>query len=123
MDESIKLSPIGDEYEIFVSRHHTFGTDAIVLASFANPRKTDKAVDLGTGCGIIPLIMLRNGMLSEVTGVEISEEATALCEKTKKEPQKAAHKTVFAYFSVRLCIFYQPLWQRTADLTTNRRMV
>ncbi len=35
-----------------------FGTDAVILADFAAPKKGDKVVDLGTGTGILPLLML-----------------------------------------------------------------
>ena len=42
-------------------------------------------VDLGTGCGIIPLLMLRDGLLKNAIGIDISEEATALAQKTKEE--------------------------------------
>lgn len=85
MEQSIKKEPLGKGFFVNVSKNHTFGTDAILLANFAAARKKDRAVDLGTGCGIIPLIMLRDGALSEATGVDISDEATALCEKTKAE--------------------------------------
>ena len=42
-------------------------------------------VDLGTGCGIIPLIMLRNGNLEKAVGVDISHEAITLANRTVKE--------------------------------------
>ena len=64
MDQSIiKREPLGNDFYVNVSPHHTFGTDAVVLAHFAGAKKQDKIVDLGTGCGIIPLLMLRDGLL------------------------------------------------------------
>ena len=85
MEQSIKKEPLGKGFYINVSKNHTFGTDAIVLSNFARPRFKDSLVDLGTGCGIIPVLMLRDGFLERATGVEISEEACALAEKTKTE--------------------------------------
>ncbi|MBQ6714612.1 MAG: methyltransferase [Clostridia bacterium] len=85
MDESVKLSPIGEGLEIFVSRHHTFGTDAVLLSHFAKATKKDKLVDLGTGCGIIPFLMLRDGGLQRAIGVDISGEAIELALKTKEK--------------------------------------
>ena len=86
MDQSIiKREPLGNDFYVNVSPHHTFGTDAVVLASFANAKTRDKLVDLGTGCGIIPLLMLRDGLLKEAVGVDISEEAAFLAQKTVDE--------------------------------------
>ncbi len=85
MEQSIKKEPLGKGFYINVSKNHTFGTDAIVLANFSNARKKDSLIDLGTGCGIIPLLMLRDGNLSAATGVDISEEACSLAQTTKDE--------------------------------------
>ena len=85
MEQSIKKEPLGKGFYINVSKNHTFGTDAIVLANFAKPKFKDSLVDLGTGCGIIPILMLRDGFLKSATGVDISEEATDLATQTKNE--------------------------------------
>lgn len=77
--------PLGKGVYINVSQHHTFGTDAVLLAHFAAPKSKDKLVDLGTGCGIIPFLMLRDGMLSHAVGVDISSEATDLAELSARE--------------------------------------
>lgn len=81
----IKREPLGDGFFVNVSRHHTFGTDAILLAHFSAARPLDSVVDLGTGCGIIPLLLFRNGLKSMVYGVDISTEACALAKKTAEE--------------------------------------
>ena len=81
----IKKEPLGKGYFVNVTPHHTFGTDAVVLENFSNPKAKDKLVDLGTGCGIIPLLMLRDGKLHSAVGVDISKEATDLAEMTVKE--------------------------------------
>lgn len=83
MDQSIKREPIGDGKFIYVSPHHTFGTDAVLLSHFANAKKSDKTVDLGTGCGIILFLMLRDGNCQSAYGVDISTEAIDLAQKTK----------------------------------------
>ena len=85
MDQSIKREPIGEGKFIFVSPHHTFGTDAVLLANFASPKQSDKLVDLGTGCGIIAFLMLRDHNLQSAYGVDISAEAIELSKKTKEE--------------------------------------
>ncbi len=86
MDEKlIKREPLGKGFFVNVTPHHTFGTDAVLLSHFAKPRKNDRLVDLGTGCGIIPLIMLRDGFLKTAIGIDISKEAIFLAKKTVAE--------------------------------------
>ena len=85
MDQSIKLEPIGEGKFIYVSPHHTFGTDAVLLANFAKAKQNDKAVHLGTGCGIIAFLMLRDNNCQSAFGVDISSEAIELAKKTKEE--------------------------------------
>ena len=85
MEQSIKKEPLGRDFYLYVNKFHTFGTDAVLLANFAKARTQDKMVDLGTGCGIIPFLMLRDKKLLSAVGVDISEQAISLAEKTKKE--------------------------------------
>lgn len=86
MDEKlIKKEPLGGGFFVYVSPRHTFGTDAVLLADFSLARKKDTLVDLGTGCGIIPLLMLRDGNLQTAVGVDISHEAAALAKRTSLE--------------------------------------
>ncbi len=76
---------LGRNYNIFVNENHTFGTDAVLLSDFAVNTKVKKACDLGTGCGIIPMLWLDKEKVLSAVGVEIQAEAAALCEKTIKE--------------------------------------
>ena len=82
MDQKLRKEPLGKGFFVYVTDHHTFGTDAVLLSNFASAKRRDKMVDLGTGCGIIPLLMLREGNLSFATGVDISDEATVIACKT-----------------------------------------
>lgn len=88
MDQSlnIKKEPLNRKGAfLYVSKHHAFGTDALLLADFANAKKKDSFVDLGTGCGIIPFALLRDERVEKAIGVDISSEAIFLAEKTAKE--------------------------------------
>lgn len=51
-----------------------FGTDSVLLADFAAPRRGEKCVDLGCGTGAIALIMLAHRPEITVTGIEIQPE-------------------------------------------------
>ncbi len=66
---------LSDDIKVAVSEDHTFGTDAVILAYFANIKRRDRAVDMGTGCGIIPLLWLRDKAQSPVHCLDIQENA------------------------------------------------
>lgn len=67
------IEALGDGVGVVVSKQHTFGTDAMLLASFANPKRNDIACDFGSGCGIIPFLWLRDKKCAEITAIEIQE--------------------------------------------------
>lgn len=73
-----------NEVEICVSKEHKFGTDAFLLADFAAPRHKDKVCDLGTGCGIIPLLMHINFTPKIIYGVDIQGQAVEQLEISVK---------------------------------------
>ena len=73
MNETVM--PLAEHMQIVVSDRHTFGTDAVVLADFARIRRRDRALDLGTGCGIIPLLWLRDARQSPVACLDIQDRA------------------------------------------------
>lgn len=53
---------------------YRFSVDAVVLAHFAGPLSSEKILDLGTGCGIIPLILAHRFEKVCIHGVEIQPE-------------------------------------------------
>ncbi len=89
-----KKEPLGKGYFVYVSKNHTFGTDAVLLADFAGVKKTKNSCDLGTGCGIIPLILLRDDKTRDAFGVEISEEAALLAQRSADEFAKGKLKII-----------------------------
>ena len=82
---SITLEKISDNIGVYISADHRFGTDAALLAEFSAPRKSDNAVDLGTGCGIIPMLWCRDFSFASATGVEISSAAAELAQQSAAE--------------------------------------
>lgn len=58
-----------------------FGMDAVLLADFAKPARHEKTVDLGTGQGIIPILLCAKTKVSSVIGVEIQEK---LCDMAQR---------------------------------------
>ncbi|MBR5977049.1 MAG: methyltransferase, partial [Clostridia bacterium] len=75
---------LGKGIKLICSDTHGFGTDAILLAHFANPKPKDRCVDLGTGCGIIPFLWLRANPKNEIIGVDIQEQAIDQFNRSKE---------------------------------------
>lgn len=61
---------LGSGITAVVSEAHSFGTDAVLLAHFASPGKWAVCCDLGSGCGIIPLLWCRHEG-GRITAVEL----------------------------------------------------
>ena len=64
-----------DDIFVCASNEHRFGTDAFLLTYFSNYRMKDKVCDLGTGCGIIPMIMQKKNPPQITYAVDIQESA------------------------------------------------
>ena len=73
INENEHIEYINNELKLIVSKAHTFGTDALLLASFAAPTKKALACDFGTGCGIIPFYWVREELCKEIYTAEIQE--------------------------------------------------
>lgn len=70
-----KTEYLGSGCKVAVSDEHSFGTDAVILADFARPNKNSVVCDMGTGCGIIPMLLYKNGYGKSIFGIEIQENA------------------------------------------------
>jgi len=53
---------------------YRFSVDAVLLSEFVGVKKGDIVLDLGTGCGVIPLILLLTSEIGYAVGIEIQEE-------------------------------------------------
>ncbi|MEE1186069.1 MAG: tRNA1(Val) (adenine(37)-N6)-methyltransferase [Acutalibacteraceae bacterium] len=76
-----KLQPIGGNLEIFVSKEHRYGTDAVMLSYFSKVKSKDKVCELGTGCGIISLLLSRE-QKPQILAVDIQQNAIDLVQKS-----------------------------------------
>lgn len=69
------LQPLGNGVEVIVSDMYHFSTDTILLSDFASPKPGDSVVELGTGCGTMPLLWTRQNPIKQVVAVDIQSEA------------------------------------------------
>ena len=60
-----------------------FGIDSILLSDFAkNIKKGSKVADLGTGTGILPILLCGKTELKEIVGVEVQEEVYQMAKRS-----------------------------------------
>jgi len=60
---------------------YRFSIDSILLGHFASKKSAGKVADLGTGSGVLPVILARHQKVESITGIEIQKELAALAEK------------------------------------------
>jgi tRNA1Val (adenine37-N6)-methyltransferase len=73
---------------------YRFSIDAILLSEFATIKKGDIITDFGSGCGIIPLILLLTRPVGYVIGLEIQKELA----------DQAARNSILNDFSDRMSV-------------------
>ena len=59
-----------------------FGMDAVLLSGFAEVRKGDEVLDLGTGTGIIPILLEAKTEGRHFTGLEIQKESADMARRS-----------------------------------------
>jgi len=60
---------------------YRFSLDSVLLAGLTQVRRRDRVVDLGTGCGVVPLLLAFRGAVAHLTGVEIQPSLAALARR------------------------------------------
>ena len=63
------------------ARGYRFSIDAFLLAGLTRVRPQDRIVDLGTGCGIIPLLLALRQPVANITGIEVQESLVAMAKR------------------------------------------
>lgn len=73
---------------------YRFSLDAVILARHAAPTAGAKVVDIGTGCGIIPLILAYRNRSVTITGLEIQPRLAELAEKNAADNDMSDRITI-----------------------------
>ena len=69
---------------LFIKQDKTafcFGTDAVLLANFAEPKKNADILDIGTGNGIIPILLSAKTQAKKIIGLEIQKRSADLAKE------------------------------------------
>lgn len=59
-----------------------FGIDAVILADYAEIRNNDVVYDLGTGTGIIPMLLVGRSSTVKITALEVQQESADMAERS-----------------------------------------
>ncbi len=72
-----------DGYRIIQhEKRFRFGMDAVLLSSFTQVKPGEQAIDLGTGTGVIPLLLRGKTRGRHFTGLEISAESADMARRS-----------------------------------------
>ncbi len=80
-DETLEVFLNGSLRIVQKRTGYRFSVDAILLSRFISLRRNEKAIDLGTGCGILPLLLARTTRSVSFVAVEIQKGLAALARK------------------------------------------
>ena len=59
-----------------------FGMDAVLLSGFARVKEGERVLDLGTGTGIIPILLEAKTRASHLTGLEIQPDSADMAKRS-----------------------------------------
>ena len=70
-------------YEIIQdSRKFCFGVDAVLLSDFVKVKPGERVLDMGTGTGVIPILLSAKTKGKHFTGLEIQEESADMARRS-----------------------------------------
>lgn len=69
-------------YIIQNTQKFCFGMDAVLLSGFAKVKQSERALDLGTGTGIIPVLLEAKTEGEHFTGLEIQKESAEMASRS-----------------------------------------
>ena len=64
------------------SEKFCFGMDAVLLSGFVKVRETETVLDMGTGTGIIPILLAGKTKAKKLAGLEIQPESADMAERS-----------------------------------------
>lgn len=77
IDKNLKIYQLVDGFR--------FSVDPIILVDFFEGNKNGKILDIGSGCGIIPILLSYKKEMTNIYGVEIQKSSLEVFKKNVKE--------------------------------------
>jgi tRNA1Val (adenine37-N6)-methyltransferase len=74
---------------------YRFGIDPVLLAAFVQPRRRERVLDLGAGCGIIALLLAHRWPTLRLWGIELQAELARLAEQNVRRNSLDDRCTIF----------------------------
>jgi len=82
LSENERLDQVNEQISLIQKKDGlTFGTDAFLLAAFIRPCRRGSALELGTGTGIISLLLAARERFATIRALEIQEEFATLASR------------------------------------------
>jgi len=81
LDETIETFGESKLQILQKKRGYRFSADAILLSEFVRIQRDEIAIDLGTGCGILPLLLSQTTKVRSFLGVEVQKTLADLAER------------------------------------------
>ncbi len=83
LKEHERLDDLQNGYFIIQNpENFCYGADAVLLSGFARVKPGERALDLGTGTGIIPILLKAKTPGEHFTGLEIQEESAEMARRS-----------------------------------------
>ena len=83
LKEHERLDDLQNGYYIIQNtQDFCYGIDAVLLSGFAKVKKGERALDMGTGTGIIPILLKAKTQGEHFTGLEIQERSAEMARRS-----------------------------------------
>lgn len=96
-------------------RSFRFGQDAVLLANFVRAKSLQVGVDLGTGTGIIPTIILAKSDVKHMIGIEVQED---IADMARRSVQLNQLEDRLSILPINLCDVERHLERESFDFVT-----
>lgn len=73
---------------------YRFNTDSILLSRLSSPKKYAKVIELGTGCGVVSLLIFKKAPTIHITAVELQKEMAELAERNVAINNMTSHISI-----------------------------
>lgn len=83
LNDNERIEDLGDGFKIIQDKtKFCYGTDAVALSEFITAKPGEKAIDLCSGTGIIPILLAKNTRCTDFTALEIQKEMCDLISRS-----------------------------------------